>query len=151
MYQMVRSQGKERAKKQGEERSREQDLGKSLGQRRRWVWASGEAQSGQRSMNSRRWKSIGVRRTLTWKTEEQWRQGAAKGTGTVFTWTLMSSSPKTQHRACDSHPLPTDSGPTCASKEFSEELGIQVPLHLHLILSPLNTAVSTPQGKTIAR
>lgn len=73
---------------------------------------------------------------------------AAKGTGTVFTWTLMGSSPRTQHRARDNHPLSPDSRPTCASRDFSEELGIQVPSYLQLKLSPLNTAVSLRQGKT---
>lgn len=140
---------KERAKKQGEERCKEQGLGRSLGMRRKWGWASGGGQSGQRIPSSRR-KSIGARRTLTWKTEEQWRQVAAKGTGTIFTRTLMGSSPRTRHRPCDNRPLPTGSGPTCASKDFTEELGIQVPLPLQLKLSALNTAVSTPQGKTIA-
>lgn len=143
------SRKKERANKKGEERHREQGLGRSLGMRRKWGWASGGVQSGQWIASSRR-KSIRARRTLIWKTEEQWRQVAAKGTGTIFAWTLMGSSPRTQPRPCNNRSLSTGSGPTCASKDFTEELGIRVPLPLQLKLSALNTAVSTPQGKTIA-
>lgn len=116
-----------------------------------WRWEEGVyeqgVQRGQWSANSRRWKNT----TSTWKTEVQWRQVAAEGSGTIFMWPSMGSSPRTWHRSCDNHPPSTNSRPTHASKDFSEELGTRVPLHLQLILSPLNTAVSTPQGKIIAR